>query len=395
MKKSLMIGIIVIMILGIFGVSVNAASASISASPKTVNLNNTVTVTVSFGEKVSAAQFTLNYDSSALEYLSKSGAGLFNASTKKYGYNSEDGITADLSSVSFTFRAKKTGTVNVSVNGLKISNATQTGISATMGNSNIGITVKEAQTNNGGSSSNKGNSSSNKNNSNKNNSNKTNNTQTNETTEGETTENEPIDGTSQSIIKLDDENVTTLQNSSTNVMVKALPNVIEEGAVLSVSNINEYSSEYRRLEDILKNIKGKKIYFDINLLKDNLAIQPNGYVTVCIPIPEGYNKENIQVYRINKETGEYELQEGIVQGDYFTFSTNKLDTYALVEGTEPSETTGITDETNKTEKKTILETITDFFSDVRVLYGIILILSIVVIVQALVIASRPKRKSNH
>ena len=66
MKKFLSISIIMILIIGMLGGVVNAASASISASSKTTQAKDTVTVTVSFGQKVRAAQFTLNYDSIAL-----------------------------------------------------------------------------------------------------------------------------------------------------------------------------------------------------------------------------------------------------------------------------------------------------------------------------------------
>ena len=62
MKKSLTITIIMIFIIGIFGGIVNAASAGINANQKTVEVGNNVSVTISFSQKVSKAQFNINYD---------------------------------------------------------------------------------------------------------------------------------------------------------------------------------------------------------------------------------------------------------------------------------------------------------------------------------------------
>lgn len=424
MKKSLAISIIMILIIGLLGGTVNAASASVSASSKSVTVGNTVTVTVSFGQKVSAAQFVLNFDSSSLEYVSKIGKGLFSASTKKYGYNSEDGITADLSSVAFTFKAKTTGTTTVSVSGLKISTETQTGISASIGNSSVTITIneKQATSNNGGETSNNNNSGSttgstnsgsitgnnnsssttvnnsessstnSSSNTNKNNSSSSNSTSTtnkNETkqetitTQEQVAQEEQIEEQAEQevqpaqdeLIRLENQDAKTLQNEATNVLVKGLPIAIEDETVLEVELIQNNNEKYELLENILKNIKGNKTYFDIKLLKNNIAIQPNGYVTVCIPIPEEYNKERIEVYYINEENGSYELEQGEIQGDYYTFTTNHFSTYVLVEKPEP---------------KTFGQIITEIFTNIIVLYTIIGILVVIVIVETVIIIRMKK-----
>lgn len=415
MKKSLVITIIMVFIIGMFGGVVNAASASVSASSKTIEIGKTVKVTVSFGQKVSAAQFTLNYDSGKLEYVSKSGGGLFSASTKRYGYNSEDGVTADLSSVTFTFKTKATGSANVSVSGLKISTQTQTGISASMGNSSVGLTIKEKEVekpvtpptppNNGGSNSgnnNSGNSNSNNNNSNSNannsnkNDNKTNNKNENKTqdkTEKKEEETKPEENQVEEqplpeenkeeekqlapneLIKLENQNAKTLSHEETKVMVKGLPIAIEDGTTLNVKFINQENEQYEQLANIMKQIKGNKIYFDIQLMKDNISVQPNGYVTVFLPIPEGYNKERIEIYYLNSENGTYELLQGEIQGEYYTFTTNHFSNYVLVEKPEP---------------KTLGQIVTEIFTNMTVLYTIIGILVLVVIIETIVIIKLKK-----
>ena len=141
MKKSISIAIIMLLIVGILGGCVNAAS-SISTSTKSVKEGENVKITVSFGEKVSAAQFTLNFDSNKFEYVSKTSGGSFSGTTKKFAYTSEDGVTADLSSVTFTFKAKAEGSANFSISGLKISTATQTKVTPSISSSSVNVTVK-------------------------------------------------------------------------------------------------------------------------------------------------------------------------------------------------------------------------------------------------------------
>lgn len=416
MKKSVVVMVIMVLVIGIFGGVVNAASASVSASSKTIEIGNTVKITVFFGQKVSAAQFTLNFDTSKLEYVSKSGGGLFSASTKRYGYNSEDGVTADLASVTFTFKTKAAGTAKVSVSGLKISTETQTGISASMENSSVSLTIKEKEVekpattpstggttsgnNNGGSSSNNTNSSSN-NSTNKNNntsSNKNNTASSNKnnstTNKTETKKEEKKEETKQEentiqtevvpeetkqeekkeetnkLIKIEDENAKKLVHEETKVMIKAEDIAIEEGTSLTVKIVNDNDEVYKQISDIMKKVKGNKTYFDVQLIKDDKSIQPNGYVTVFLPIPEGYNKERIELYYINTQTGEYELQNGEIQGEYYSFTTNHFLNYVLIEKPEP---------------KTFGQIVTEIFTNLIVLYSIIGILVVVVIGETIVI----------
>lgn len=449
MRKLISSIIIIFMIIGMFGGVVNAASASVSASSKTVEIGSTVKVTVSFGQKVSAAQFTLNFDTSKLEYVSKSGGGLFSAATKRYGYNSEDGVTADLASVTFTFKAKVEGSANVSVSGLKISNETQTGISASMANSSVAVTVKKKEekpavtppttggTTGGSSNNNTGstnskpstnnNASSNtgstnsKPNTNNNTSSNTgstnnkpsanntsssnkNNTTTNKTEnkvnkteekkeevkqeevkQEENTiqqevieENKPevIEPAPNELIKLEDENYKKLVNEETKVMIKANSVAIQDGTSLDVKTVNENEEGYQNLAKIVRKIKGNKMYFSIQLLKDNKPVQPNGYVTVYIPIPENFNKDRIEVYYINEQTGGYELQTGEVQGEYYSFTTNHFSNYVLIEKPEP---------------KTFGQVVTEIFTNVIVLYAIIGILIVIIAIQAIVIIRLTKR----
>lgn len=144
MKKSIIISMIILMIIALLGGVVNASSAGISASSSKVTIGDTVKVTVSFGDKVSAAQFTLNYDSSIYEYVSKSQGGSFSASTKKFAYANSDG-EADLASVTFTFKAKVANSTNFSINALKISTAAQDKFTPSISKGSVTVTAEKKE----------------------------------------------------------------------------------------------------------------------------------------------------------------------------------------------------------------------------------------------------------
>ncbi len=112
LKKSIAILMIMILAIVIMSGSVSAASTNIKASATRVSVEKNVSVTVSFGEKVSAAQFVLGYDTSKFTYV-KCSKGEF--SGNQYVYLSTTDAQ-DLSSVTFTFKAKAvgSGTFNIS-----------------------------------------------------------------------------------------------------------------------------------------------------------------------------------------------------------------------------------------------------------------------------------------
>ena len=160
-------------------------------------------------------------------------------------------------------------------------------------------------------------------------------------------------------------------------MLKYMPNALEDGIILKVENINSKHEKYQTINEILKEINGNKRYFDINLLKDNEKIQPNGYVTVYIRIPQEYNKEKLELYYINEENSSYELIQGEIQEDYYTFTTNHFSTYALVDKTEEV-AVGVNE---PTQEISAMDTVRDVFTNAILLYVIIVILVIVIIVQ--------------
>jgi LPXTG-motif cell wall-anchored protein len=119
-------------------------------------------------------------------------------------------------------------------------------------------------------------------------------------------------------------------DDATGVKVHADKGVFEEGVKLVVTPITsgaDYNLAASALQEVGKKFKLYEIHFDD---ANGSEVQPNGTVTVSYPIPEGYDAENVALYRINDD-GSKTLIKGTVDGNYYTVITKSFSTYALVE----------------------------------------------------------------
>lgn len=73
----------------------------------------------------------------------------------------------------------------------------------------------------------------------------------------------------------------------------------------------------------------KKIY-DIKMLVDGEVTQPNGKITVKIPLPAGYNPKFSYVYYVNTETGAVEKMNATYEDGYMVFETDHFSYYAII-----------------------------------------------------------------
>lgn len=371
MKKVLTILFTIVLIIGILTGSVNASSASISTSSKTVNVGSTVKITVSFGEKVKMAEFDLGYDKSKFEFVSSS-KGAFG---EKFVFV-DSAAKVETESITLTFKAKAKGTSSFKISNLKIATETQRIPNQPIGNASVSVTVNEKKVTNTKKPT-------------TNTSNKTN-TNTEEVIEPE----KPIEPAPNKLITLYEKGVTTIEENVYNIMIKALPVAISDDVKLEVNTIKARNENYPKINNILSDIEGKKTYFDIKLIKDNQEIQPNGYVTVYIPIPKEYDNERIEIYYVDVENETYKLIEGTIQGEDYTFTTNHFSTYVLVEKPEPEVVEVSTKVENSVEEKMaqIVQAIIGFFTNVKCLYIVITLLVIIVLV--LLIIKTKKSKCN-
>lgn len=359
MKKSLAISLIIILIIGgiLVGMpsKVYAYSVSMSPSSRTVTVDDTVSATVYFGRGLSAAQFSMSH-SSNLTFVSKSIGDYTGGQFGFFGQNDS------VSSVTFTFKANEVGTGRISVSGAIITYGDTYDEPAGSTSTTITINPKatptptpeptptptprptEAPSNPNTTEPPTPTSTPEPNNPNDNqepdnqepDNQEENNVDDNNQDENNNNEQNNNETAPDEILKIDrEDDVVTVKNEENDIMVKGIPLAIKETDVnLDVQLINEDSDRMKALDNIMKKIKGNKKYYDIKLLKDNEIIQPNGYVTVYIPIPEEYNKDKLELYFINEETKKYEKKNGEIQGNYYTFTTNHFSVYSLVEKTE-------------------------------------------------------------
>lgn len=140
----------------------------------------------------------------------------------------------------------------------------------------------------------------------------------------------------------------TKTDSTTNVKLNAPVGTVPSNTVLEVKAVKE-GTAYNTVKNVLTTMKNFVVY-DITLKSNGVTVQPNGNVRISVPVPEGYNKENLTVYRVETDGTKTEYKV-TVEGDYATFETNHFSTYVLAEKkeeTKPATSTPAT--TNKGEK---------------------------------------------
>ena len=77
-------------------------------------------------------------------------------------------------------------------------------------------------------------------------------------------------------------------------------------------------------------ISGKAVW-NIELLKDGSATQPDSAVTVCIPIPAGFDGRRSKLYAISVDESSVTEIEARIEGNGFVFVTNRLGFFAVTE----------------------------------------------------------------
>ncbi len=125
-------------------------------------------------------------------------------------------------------------------------------------------------------------------------------------------------------------------DEETGVQLEAAAGVLPPEAVLTVEPVES--------PDFALDGADKYTAFDISLEINGSKIQPNGKVKVTLPIPAGYDKAKLTVYRVEADGSKTELP-CTVNGDAVTFETDHFSVYLLAE----KSTTPATEATESTE----------------------------------------------
>lgn len=107
---------------------------------------------------------------------------------------------------------------------------------------------------------------------------------------------------------------TTLTDSETDITVTAAAGVLPEGVKLNVTPNDKTDT---------------RVSYDITLTDaEGNIIQPNGKVSVSIPVPEGWPTDSLYVYRVEKD-GTYTNMKAKYANGYVTFETDHFSVYIL------------------------------------------------------------------
>ncbi len=81
----------------------------------------------------------------------------------------------------------------------------------------------------------------------------------------------------------------------------------------------------------------KATVFDISMSVDGVTVQPNGKITVKIPLPEGYNPAQCFIYYLNTDNNTIEKLPTSYADGYLSFETDHFSYYAVVEVAETAD----------------------------------------------------------
>lgn len=119
----------------------------------------------------------------------------------------------------------------------------------------------------------------------------------------------------------------TLLDETSGIEIK-YNSAFEDGVTLNVNRIYDGTSFTiigKELEAV------NSAVYDINVLKDDKKVQPDGAVTVRIPIPENFDANNLVICYINNETQTLEILPMTVVDGYAVFKTTHFSYYAIVQ----------------------------------------------------------------
>ena len=134
------------------------------------------------------------------------------------------------------------------------------------------------------------------------------------------------------------------------VRIAAEKGMIPEGTKAEVTEITqgeEYTGAKTALSSVFSNFKLYKII----LTKDGKEIQPEGFITISIPVGS-LSSTKAGVYRVNSD-GTKSLLSGSVEDGMYVFKTNKTGLFAIGEKTASSITANTAKPTVNTPKTTL------------------------------------------
>lgn len=126
---------------------------------------------------------------------------------------------------------------------------------------------------------------------------------------------------------------TPISLSNNEIKMDTTTNVIPENTKLLVEEVTS-GNNYNIVSKALETDVNKFVLYDISLESNNAKIQPNGKVKISIPVPNGFDKSNISVYRVENNGNKIEYAtkiEKMEEKEYAVFETDHFSNYVIAE----------------------------------------------------------------
>lgn len=198
-----------------------------------------------------------------------------------------------------------------------------------------------------------------------------------------------IDGGWYVIIRQEQEQEpVTKTDNTTGIKLDTDTDIVPAETALVVKKLTAGTTYNTILASLGSDVSKFELY-DISLVNNNAAIQPNGKVKISIPIPSGYDKTNLVVFRFEDNGNKVEYKVSVVtinNVEYAQFETDHFSNYLLAEKSveeqpvptpTPTPETPAEDNSNRVlddEPKTGI-------IDIKFIIGIILVISVIATVR--------------
>lgn len=147
-----------------------------------------------------------------------------------------------------------------------------------------------------------------------------------------------VEENTDSVVSGVESSAVDITDSVTGIRLQAEANILENGITLSCKQLIS-GSVYKEVVNLLSDLGNQIQVYKLELLsKAGQSVQPNGMVQISLPIPEGWDEEEVTVYRIQNST-KIKMSGSVSKGKY-VFSTNTIATFAMVTSIEDETTSG-------------------------------------------------------
>lgn len=145
------------------------------------------------------------------------------------------------------------------------------------------------------------------------------------------------------MIKREKATAVTNTDKDTKIKLDTTSAVVPKGTTLVAEKVTS-GDNYNVVVKAVENEVDKLVLYDINLINNNVKIQPNGKVKVSIPVPAGFDVSKIVVFRVADDGTKTKLDITVKDG-YIIFETDHFSNYVV--GEEKTNTTA--EETSKAD----------------------------------------------